>query len=142
MGDVLSSTFLSNAFRWPECFGLSPVMKEEAVLQAHIMQSSRLVLESCLTCTKLPTKIKNASYDIKAINKFIKQWKQRVLTFYSDVLASVTISDVEVPPLTKFKSHSGIPKERNINDLIALRAADYATLIKLVFIPAYEDYFE
>jgi hypothetical protein len=65
-----------------------------------------------------------------------------VLTFYSEVVKSVSIGDVEVPPLTQFKSRSGIPNERNINDLIALRMADYATLINLVFRPAYEDYYE
>ena len=117
-------------------------MKEEALLQAHIMQSSRLVFESCLTCTKLPAAIKTSSYNIRSINKFIKQWKPRVLTFYSEVVKSVSIGDVEVPPLTQFKSRSGIPNERNINDLIALRMADYATLINLVFRPAYEDYYE
>ena len=36
-GDLISSTWLSNAFKWPECFGLQPVLKEEALLQAHFM---------------------------------------------------------------------------------------------------------
>ena len=88
-GDFLASTFLSNAFRWPECLGLSPGLKEEANLQANIMQSMRLIFENCLTCTPLPVSTEIPSYDINDINGFITYQKEKILKFYGDILSSV-----------------------------------------------------
>ena len=95
-----------------------------------------------MTCSPLPFSPDVEVYDLGAINNFIVSQSSNVLSFYARILKSVKSSDIEPPPLTQFKMNQRIPQERDINDLIALRMADYATLMQLVFRPAYEDVYE
>ena len=48
--EFLIGAWLSNAFRWPEVFGLQPAFKEEALTQAHLMMACRLVIETTMSC--------------------------------------------------------------------------------------------
>ena len=63
------------------------------------------------------------------MNSFIIQQRDKVIDFYSEILNSVKSQDVDPLPLSKFKSSQSIPEERDINDLIALKMRDYATLM-------------
>ena len=50
IADFLVGSWLSNAFRYPECHGLKPAFKEEALTFGHVMMSCRLVMETMLCC--------------------------------------------------------------------------------------------
>lgn len=50
IADFFVGNWLSNAFRWPEVFGLQPAFKEEALTQGHLMMACRLVLETAMSC--------------------------------------------------------------------------------------------
>ena len=69
IADFLAGSWLSNAFRWPECLGMDLVFKEEALTLAHILTASRLVLETCLACDELPLPLNgHRTYDVRALN--------------------------------------------------------------------------
>ena len=54
IADFLAGSWLSNAFRWPECLGMEPCFKEEALTLGHLLAACRLVLETTLSCKELP----------------------------------------------------------------------------------------
>ena len=74
IADFLGGSWLSNAFRWPECLGMEPVFMEEALTLGHLLTASRLVLETCLACQELPYPVNgHATYSIKELNTFIRE---------------------------------------------------------------------
>ena len=73
IADFLAGSWLSNAFRWPECLGMEPSFKEEALTLGHILTACRLVLETTLACSDLPyPTIGHCTYNITKLNMFIK----------------------------------------------------------------------
>lgn len=54
IADFFVGSWLSNAFRWPEVFGLEPALREEALTQAHLLMACRLVIETVMSCGQLP----------------------------------------------------------------------------------------
>ena len=69
IADFLSGSWLSNAFRWPECLGMEPSFKEEVLTLGHLLTACRLVLETALSCQELPyTKNGHRTYNLTEIN--------------------------------------------------------------------------
>ena len=50
LADFLAGTWLSNAFRNPECFGMEPVFREESLTMTHLLSACRLVFETIMAC--------------------------------------------------------------------------------------------
>ena len=48
--DLLAGCWLSNGFLWSETMGATPALCEEALLQGHILQACRLVIETAMAC--------------------------------------------------------------------------------------------
>ena len=87
IADFFVGTWLSNALRWPECFGMSPAFKEEALTLGHLLLGARLVLETALCLGELPYPSKgHRTFNITALNSFISQQRQRVLNLYTSLL--------------------------------------------------------
>ena len=91
IADFLAGSWLSNAFRWPECLGMEPCFKEEALTLGHILMACRLVLETTLSCQELPyTRAGHRTYNITELNGFIRNKRVTVLNLYNDVLKPVS----------------------------------------------------
>lgn len=74
IADFFVGSWLSNAFRWPEVFGMQPAFKEEALTQAHLLMACRLVLETAMSCGKLPYAEKaHMTYNVTKLNKWIME---------------------------------------------------------------------
>ena len=98
IADFLAGTWLSNAFRWPECLGMEPAFREEALTLGHLLTASRLVLETCLACQTLPLpKIGHRTYCISDLNAFIQSKKEKVLAFYNAVFGAVDPNFIQLP---------------------------------------------
>lgn len=98
IADFLAGCWLSNAFRWPECLGMEPVFKEEALTLAHLLTASRLVIETCLACQTLPYPAHgHSTYKIKELNTFILDQKTNVLALYNSIFSSVSPDQIHEP---------------------------------------------
>ena len=73
IADFLVGSWLSNAFRWPESLGMTPVYREEALTLGHLLIASRLVLETALACHELPYPTQShRTYSISKLNQWIR----------------------------------------------------------------------
>ena len=70
IADLIAACWLSNGFRWAECVGATPALRDEARLQGHVLLAARLVVETCLACTELPVPAtgNHPTFDIPKLN--------------------------------------------------------------------------
>ena len=93
IADFLAGSWLSNAFRWPECLGMEPCFKEEALTLGHLLAACRLVLESTLSCRELPyNQNGHRTYNLTEINSFIRNKRVSVLNLYNDIFKPIDSS--------------------------------------------------
>ena len=73
IADLIAACWLSNGFRWAECVGATPALKEEALLQGHVLLAARLAVETCLACSELPVPAtgNHPTFDIPLLNNMI-----------------------------------------------------------------------
>ena len=99
--DLLSACWLSNGFRWADSLGAFPALKEEALLQGHLLQATRLVVETSLACSELPD-VEHPCFDITQLNNFISGKQAEVLKWYqSKFLDQADLPRVEIPKYEK-----------------------------------------
>ena len=90
IADFLSGSWLSNAFRWPECLGMEPSFKEEALTLGYLLTACRLVFETALCCQELPyPQNGHRTFNLTELNTFIRGKRVFVLNLYNKVLKPI-----------------------------------------------------